>query len=144
MAANTDPIFSRAPDIQWVGAITLANNTKDLTGSPDTSYLVFTADATNGGFIRELRVKADPANNTAATVMRVFINNGSSVGVAANSIFITEISIAATTASATAALPDYVVPLNFALPAGYRIYVTFGTAPGGSGQFSVCGIGGKY
>lgn len=141
-AVNTVPIYSKAPDIQWIGAIVTANNTKDITSG--TSYLVFTADATNGGYVDHIRIKADPANNTAATVARFFLNNGSTTGTAANSIFIGELSIPATTASATAALPDFVYPVGFAIPAGYKIYVTIGTAPGGSGQFSATAVGGKY
>lgn len=142
MAANNDPIYSRLGDVQWIGAIVTANNTLNITAG--TSYLVFTADATNGGFVREVRIKADPANNTAATVVRLWLNNGATTGTAANSIFLTEMSLAATTASATAALPDFVIPLNFPLPAGYKIYLTIGTAPGGSGQFSATAISGKY
>lgn len=142
MAANNDPIYSKAADVQWIGAIVTANNTLNITSG--TSYLAFTADATNGGFVREIRIKADPANNTAATVVRVWLNNGSTTGTAANSSFITEMSIPATTASATAANGDFVIPLNFALPAGYKLYLTVGTAPGGSGQFSATTIAGKY
>lgn len=139
---NSEPIYSRVADIQWIGAITTANNTKDLTTG--TTYTVFTADATNGGYVRELRIKADPANNTAATVFRIFVNNGSAVGTATNSIFIGELGVPATTASASSALPDFVYPLNFALPPAYKIIITIGTAPGGSGQFSAAVIGGKY
>lgn len=142
MAANQNPIYSRAPDVQWINAIVTANATLDITSG--TTYLVFTADATNGGFVNEIRVKASPANNTAATVMRVWLNNGSTVGTIANSSLITEITIAATTASSVAALPDYVIPINRALPAGYKIYLTVGTAPGGSGQFSATAFCGKY
>lgn len=142
MAANTSPIYTRLADIQWIGAIVTANNTLNITSG--TSYLVFTADATEGGYVRELRVKADPANNTAATVVRVWLNNGATTGTASNSSFLGELGLPATTASATAPLPDFVYPLNFAMPAGYKIYVTVGTAPGGSGQFSATVIGGKY
>lgn len=142
MPANTAPIYSRAPDVQWIGAIVTANNTKDLTSG--TSYLVYTADATNGGFVDHIRVKADPANNTAATVFRFWINNGSTTGTAANSIFIGELGLPATTASATAQLADFIFSVGFAIPAGYKIYCTIGTAPGGSGQFSACAVGGKF
>ena len=142
MAANTSPIFTLLGDIQWAESITAANNTLDLTTG--TSYLAFTADATNGGYVREARVKANPANNTAATVMRFWLNNGATTGTASNSAIIGELGIPATTASATAPLPDFVYPLNFALPAGYKIYVTIGTAPGGSGEFTCTVIGGKY
>lgn len=139
---NNYPIYTRAPDIQWVESCTAANNTLDITSG--TSYLAFTADATNGGFIREIRIKANPANNTAATVARFWLNNGSTTGTAANSSIFGELGLPATTASATTALPDFIYPVNQPIPAGYRIYVTFGTAPGGSGEFSVTVFGGKY
>jgi hypothetical protein len=143
MSANTAPIFTKAAAVQWIGPCTAANNTIDLTSG--TSYLVFTAGA-EGALIRELRVKANPANNTAATVMRVWVNNGSAIGTAANSTLIGELTIPATTAIATGALPDFAYALGEAgyLPAGYKIYVTFGTAPGGSGSFAVAAFGGSY
>lgn len=141
-APNTNPVFSYVGDVQWITAIVTANNTLDITSG--TSYLAFTADATNGGYVRELRAKASPANSSAATVMRIWLNNGSATGTAANSSLIGELGIPATTTSATAALPDFVYPLNFAMPPGYKIYVTVGTAPGGSAQFTATVIGGKY
>ena len=142
MVANISPIFSRTPDIQWVESITAANNTIDLTSG--TSYLVFTADATEGGYLREVRIKANPANNTAGTVVRLWVNNGSTLGTSSNSALISETGIPALTASATNPQPDFVIPMNLALPPGYRIYLTIGTAPGGSGEFTATGIGGKF
>ena len=142
MAANTAPIFSLLADIQWITAMTAANATLDITTG--TSYLAFTADATNGGFVRELRLKASPANNTAATVVRIWLNNGSTTGTASNSAFIGEFGIPATTASSVNGISDFSYPLGFAMPPGYKIYLTLGTAPGGSGQFTGTVIGGKY
>lgn len=142
MAANTSPIFTSLGSLQWAESIVTANNTVDLTSG--TSYLVFTADATNGGYVRELRVKANPAASTVATVVRIWLNNGNGTGTATDSCLIGELGLPATTTSASAALPDFIYPLGFALPPGYRIYVTIGTAPGGSGEFSACVIGGKY
>lgn len=142
MAANTSPIFTRTPDIQFVESMTAANNTIDITSG--TSYLVFTADATEGGFLREIRIKANPSQNTAATVVRVWINNGSTTGTSSNSALFTEAGIPATTASATGATPDIIIPINIPLPASYKVYLTFGTAPGGSGEFTAVAIGGKY
>lgn len=142
MAANTAPIYTRVPDIQWIGDITAANNTQDLTSG--TSYLVWTADATEGGYLREIRVKANPANNTAATVARIWINNGATLATASNTAFFTEAGVPATTASATNPQPDIIVPINIPVPPGYRFYITVGTAPGGSGEFTAIGIGGKY
>lgn len=142
MAANKEPIYTRTADIQWIGSMTAANTNTNIASG--TSYLAYTADATEGGFVYQVRLKASPGNNTAATVLRVWINNGSTTGTAANSTFHGELSIPATSNTATAALPDFVYPMNIALPAGYRIYLTLGTAPGGSGEFQATTIGGKY
>lgn len=142
MPANIAPIYSRAPDVQWIGAIVTANNTLNITTG--TSYLVYTADATNGGFVEEVRIKVDPANNCAATVARLWINNGATTGTAANSSFIGEVSIPAVTVSATVATPEFSIPVNKAIPAGYKLYLTVGTAPGGSAQLSATAFGGKY
>src|SRR5215207_2007827 len=142
MPANIDPIYTRLGDVQFQSAaMTAANNTLDITSG--TSYLLFTADATNGGYVSFIRVKATPANNTVATVIRVWLNNGATTATATNSAFFTEATFPATTASATAATAELTIALNFALPAGYRIYLTLGTAPGGSGQFNATAIGGK-
>src|SRR3954468_3487377 len=122
MAINTAPIYSGLGDNQWITGITSANNTADITSG--TSYLICTADATTGGYVREVRIKSNPANNTAGTVVRIWQNNGSATGTASNSCFFTEATIAATTASASAALPDYVVPINFALSPGHKLYLT--------------------
>lgn len=143
MAANVDPVYSKLGDIQYQSAaMVTANATLDITTG--TSYLVFTADATNGGFVSYIRVRACPANNTAATVVRVWLNNGSTTGTATNSSLFTEATFAATTASLVAATADITIPMNIALPAGHKIYLSLGTAPGGSGQFNAACIGGKY
>lgn len=142
MSANTTPIFSVTGDIQWITGMTAANNTIDITSG--TSYLGFTADVTNGGFVREARLKASPSQNTVATVWRIWINNGLATGTKANSVLLTEIGLPATTTSAVAPQADFVCPLNIALPPGYKIYFTLGTAPGGSGEFAGCVVGGKY
>jgi hypothetical protein len=140
MTANTSPIFSAAGDIQWNSYATAANTTADLTSG--TTYLCFTADATNGGFVTRIRFRATPAGNTTATVARIWINNGSTAGTAANNVLHDEITLPAITASGTAATAGYELPLNFVLPAGYKIYVTIHTASANGWAISV--IGGKY
>lgn len=142
MPANTSPIFTRLGDIQWISGITTANTTTDLTTG--TSYLVFTADATNGGYVQKIRFRAvtGTGNNNIATVARVWINNGATTGTAANNILFDEISLAATTGSATASLAIYELPLNVALPAGYRLYITLGTTVA-AGYYATA-IAGKY
>jgi hypothetical protein len=139
MPSNTTPIFSKAGDIQWNDSpIVTANTTTDLTAG--TSYLIFTADATNGGYIQKLRIRALGTN--IGTVMRVWINNGSTIATASNNTLYDEISLASSTASQTTALSVYELPLNFALPLGYTIYVTIGTTI--VAGYDVTAIAGKY
>lgn len=140
MPANTEPIFSRLPDVQWIGPITAANTTADLTSG--TSYLVWTADATNGGYLERIRFRATPAGNTAATVARIWINNGSTTGTAANNTLYSEVQLPATTASGTAATPTYEEAIKLALPAGYKVYITIHTAS--ANGWLATAIGGKY
>jgi hypothetical protein len=147
---NSEPIFSRVADIQWEVEINTANNNQDLTTVGSTSYEVFVADATNGGFVRNARVKVNPGTtavaNTAATVVRFWLNNGSTTGTAANSALIGELGLPSTTASASAPQADFDYGLNMALPPGYKIYITIGsTLVGGSAPQLTCTIfGGKY
>ena len=123
MAANTNPIFTLSPSIQWgASLLTTANTARDGTG---TVLTVFTSDATNGGFVQKVRVRA--AGTNVATVMRLFINNGSTNATAANNILYEELTIAATTASEVAQLANNEITLNIALPAGYKLNATIGT-----------------
>lgn len=141
MAANTAPIFSALGDIQWsTTAMTAANTTKDLTTG--TIYLVFTADATNGGFVQRIRFRS-LGTNSNATVARIWINNGATTGTAANNTLFDEITLGAITNSEVAATATFELPLNFALPPGDRIYVTLGTAPTSAGWQATV-VGGKY
>ncbi len=138
MPANTQPIFSSLGDIQWGStAITTANTAKDGTG---TVLTVFTADATNGGFVQRIRFRS--AGTNIATVARVFINNGSANSTPANNILYDEITLPSTTLSEVAALAVFELPLNFALPPGDKLNVTLGTTVAAGYYVSV--IGGKY
>lgn len=140
MAANTKPIYSRVADIQW-GTISAANTAKDGTG---TVVTVFTADATNGGRVERLRIRALGTN--VATVLRVFINNGSTNTTAANNSLYEEITLPSTTLSETAQLTNREIVFNdgngLVLPPGYKINVTLGTAV--SAGYQVTAVGGKY
>lgn len=138
MAANTSPIFTLLPSIQWgATAIATANTAKDGTG---TVLTVFTADATNGGYVTKVRFRA--AGTNIATVARVFINNGSSSATPANNILFDEITLSATTLSETSATAMYEIPMSLGLPPGYVINVTIGTTVAAGYYVSV--VGGKY
>jgi hypothetical protein len=134
---NTQPIFTASADTQWAVSAVTANTTKDL--SSGTISLVFTA-GDKGGYVQRMRFRALGTN--IATVARVFINNGATTATASNNVLWDEISLAATSISETSALATYEIPLNFALPAGYRLYVTLGT--GVAAGYSIACIGGKY
>jgi hypothetical protein len=137
MPANTAPIFTLTPDVQWgTTALTTANTAKDGTG---TVLTVFTAGA-NGSYVQRIRFR--PAGTNVQTVARVFINNGSTNATAANNILWDEITIAATSISETTAQSTFEIPLNYALPAGYVLNVTIGTTIAAGLYVSV--IGGDY
>jgi hypothetical protein len=140
MPANNEPIFTRQADIQWIGPIVTANTTADL--SSGTSYLVWTADATNGGWLESIRFRSTPAGSTTATVARIFVNNGSTTGTAANNSLFDEITLPATTASGTAATAGAEVPVRKAFPPGYKVYITIHTASA-NGWYATA-FGGKY
>ena len=139
MAGNNAPIYSRVADVQWNSIpVQSANTTTDLTSG--TIYPVFTADTTNGGYVQRMRFK--PLGTNVATVARIWLNNGSATTTGSNNSLWDELTIVASTASQTSAQPVYEVPLNFALPPSYRLYVTLGTS--GATGYDVVTIGGKY
>jgi hypothetical protein len=79
MPGNSSPIFSRVGDIQG-GALIVNSSTNslvaDFAGTGTFVVPVFTADLTNGGFIQRLRFKARADGANAATVARIWINEG--------------------------------------------------------------------
>jgi hypothetical protein len=137
MPANTSPIFTLVPDIQWADAITVANTTKDLTSG--TNYLAFSGSV-NGSFVQRIRFRTLGTN--VASVARVWINNGLTTGTAVNNTLWDEISLPATTVTEVAAQSNYELPLNFALPPNYAIYITLGTAVAAGWDAIV--VGGDY
>ena len=138
MTANTAPIFSRAPDVQWSPApLTAANAAMDGTGTVST---VFAADATEGGRIDSLVIR--PLGTNVASVLRVFLNNGAANSNAANNALIAEMTLPSSTASSVAALTGFELPLNRALPPGFRINCTLGTAV--AAGYEVTAFGSKY
>lgn len=134
---NTTPIYTASGDTQWSVSATTANTTKDL--SSGTSFLVFTAGS-KGGYVQRIRFM--PLGTNVATVARIWINDGDVTTTAANNTLWDNISLAATTNSETSAQPVFELPLNIALPANYRIYVTLGTVV--SAGYTITVIGGKY
>jgi hypothetical protein len=139
MAANTSPIFPLTPRISWVNAAGLtANTTTDLTAG--TNYSSGFTAGTNGSRIDFVRSRSLGTN--VATVCRVWVNNGSSTGTAANNTLFFERTLSATTVSQTAELADVIIPINITLPSGYILYFTFGTAIAAGVDLTT--VGGDY
>jgi hypothetical protein len=69
MAANTNPIFGRTLDVQVGGAV-LGPTAVTLQDGTGATPIIFMADATEGGFVDEVRLK--PVGSPIGTVARVF------------------------------------------------------------------------
>ena len=143
MAANTIPIYTKEGSIAYSGLLKTNNTAKDGTG---TVELIFTAGA-DGGRVERIRSRAVGTN--VATVLRIFINNGSDPTNAANNVLYAEKTIAATTLSEAAELllnefPNTTDPTAFpiVLPPNYRLYCTIGTTV--AAGLRVTAIGGQY
>lgn len=136
MSANTSPIFPLTPNTSWVVAVTAANTAVDGTGTVQTLY---TAGA-NGSFCNSVIARA--AGSNTASVLRLFLNNGSSTSTAANNALIGEMTLPTTTLSQVSALAHYEYPINRMLPAGYKITATLGTAV--SAGYVLSGLGADY
>lgn len=145
MTANQNPIFTLVPDIQWgaadgnggtAGPLKTANTAMDGTG---TVLTVFTAGA-NGSYLQRIIARAVGTNT--ASVLRVFLNNGSANSTLANNVLIAETTLPSTTASVVASLQPAEIPLNFAIPPGYKLNVAIGTTVA-AGYF-VSAVGGDY
>lgn len=137
MPANTTPIFTNVPKISWSGNLTTGTNTYDGTSG---TTLLFTADATDGSYVAGVYAKA--AGTNIATNVRLFINNGSTTGTAANNALFLEQTLQATTASATSSTNNIYIPVNIQLPISYRLYIVLSTTVAAGWQFIA--VGGDY
>jgi hypothetical protein len=125
-----------------------ANTAQDGTG---TIYPIFQADTTNGGYVQ--RILFQSITSTAATVCRIFITDtvptvtsGALVSnTSLNTHLAWEITLPLVTVSQTSQSPHIELPINMALPPGYRLAATFGTSTGAATTgWSVIVIAGKY
>lgn len=131
IAQNADAVYPHVANQGWssadgdggaAGPIKTANTTKD--GTAGALNLVFTAGA-NGSVLNKLVFKAAGVN--VATVARVFLNNGSTPGTAANNVLRKEIPLPVTVLDEALGNADVEVMLGILLKPGYRVYVVIGT-----------------
>lgn len=134
MPANITPIYTKEPHVTWVQGMSGGLNSinLDTTHVLDTDFWLLYTAGTNGSYLNKIVVKVQPGTNSSATVMRVWLNDGTTdpTTSAAASALIGELGLPSTTNTATAALPDFTYPLNVAIGASQRIYISFGTDPG--------------
>lgn len=133
MTANTSPIFSLTPNIGFSGVVLTAGAT--YTGTSGTSVM-YTAGA-NGSYVRN--ILAEAAGTNIATVLRIWVNNGSTSGTAANNSLCMQFSLPATTATNTAATAHIEIPLNIVLPAAYTLICTVATTVATGWTLTTCG-----
>jgi len=156
MPANTSPIFSLTPNVGVMNCnlSTAMTNTKatDGTDAAGTALaLAYTAGA-NGSRIDSITVRYTATNGstatgtTAASVVRLWINNGSANTTATNNQLLGEIALPAQTVTALGTAITQPQTLNFALslPAGYRIFAGTTVAAGGVLAFQISVVGGDY
>ena len=134
MVANITPVFGLKAILTGEVSATAANTTKDL--SSGTIYLIYTAQAADGGLLE--RIRFEPRGTNVVTVARIFSNNGGVTSTAANNLLIGQVLLPATTLSEVAVNTmqpvDWV--FNGGIPAGYRVYVVLATAVAAGYQVS--------
>lgn len=139
MAANTTPIFTKQPAM---GSASLGTSAVTGTDGTDANVKVlFTADATNGSKIEDVYIQPLGTNSTD-TVVRFWINNGSSAGTALNNTLVHEEVVIGNTFSQTAKNNYAVWRANLVLKPGYRILTASGAAL--SVGMHVTAVGGDY
>ena len=146
MALNNSPIYSGVGQIESTATygtnfMNAANIALDANAA--NAYIIMSASI-SGSFVQRVRFKA--SGSTSATVARIFINNGGVTGSGTNNFLFDEITLPATTntGNATAATAVYELPLNIALPPGYRLLATLGVAQSTTGGWSATAIAGSY
>jgi hypothetical protein len=120
MAQNINPIYPLIGSPSWV-VLTTANTAKDGTGTVGT---LSTGD-TDGTFVQRIICRSLGTN--VASVLRVFLNNGSTNATPANNSLVFEVSLPATTVSEVAAQAPVELAVGFVLPSGYKLNTTIGT-----------------
>lgn len=116
-----NPVFPITPVLPVGQTLLTANTAKDGTGTVATLY---TAGA-NGSKLNSIQIAY--TGTSIATVLRLFINNGSTNATPGNNSLYKSISVPANTLSEVAAAADINIELPLTLPAGYKINATIGT-----------------
>jgi hypothetical protein len=143
---NQNPIFIKDPlyaapagSTDFIGSgsgvVLTANTALDGTGSVGSTLILLATIPSSGAVLNKIILSHLGTN--IATVVRVFINNGSSVATATNNRLFREYTMSANTLSQTSAsvqVIDDFYGLGYRLPAGSVLYITTGTTIAGGIQ----------
>lgn len=156
MAVTPSPIFPQTPNTGVMNCIlsTAMTNTKAMDGTDAAGTalaLAFTAGV-NGSRVDTIQIRYTATNGSTATgtsaasVIRLWLNNNSVNTTATNNKLWAEIAVPAqaVTALATGTLPEYTVMIGKSIPASHRIYAGNTVAAGGVLAFLVDITGGDY
>ena len=146
---NIDPIYAKSGEISWNSTSALftaamtAGNVSSFDGTDANIKLIWTADATNGGYLDHVRARCCSLSGaSAASVLRLFVNNGSTPATAANNVLFDELGLPATTNTIVAATAPQILVFKIMYPIGYRLYGGLGTAV--TTGWAVSAVSGKY
>ena len=141
---NNSPIFTSGIEMKW----TPTTLSSVVTGSTVAAYdgtsatvLVFSAGF-NGAFVQKLVGEAMGTN--IASVLRVYVNNGSTSATASNNVLYYQFSLPVTTASQITATPHIEVPLLLQLPPYYAVYVSISCTTNLASGWKITAVGGEY
>jgi hypothetical protein len=128
LAANNNPVFTKKGNLTANGGTTMSAGmvtaTADFTGVSANHVLAHTSGA-DGSYIK--RIKFVATGTCVASVVRIYLNNGSTNTTATNNQFIGQLSLPAITTSNTTATAEPEYPLEMMIPATFRIYCGLGT-----------------
>lgn len=143
MAANTSPVFPIAPcalAAQNVILSTAMTSTKafDGTEAAGTSMALVATAGANGARLDQLTLNysgtngAAPSGTSAASVLRLWLNNGSANTTAGNNILINNVAVPALAYTNVARMDPLTLSLDMSIPAGWKLYAGLSTAMGGT------------
>lgn len=156
MGANTDPIWSRngllgtADITNSATALTTSNGAAStgVTTASGEMFVCATADATNGSYIANIRLRwvASAPTATTATVVRLYVSSVSSgATTSANTDCIEEIVMGVqNAANASTATFPYDIPCGFILPAGKTLLASVHQKPAANTEIQIIVRGGNY
>lgn len=143
MAANNQTVFTKKGNLTADGSTTtttaVTTATGDYTGASANHQLIHTAGA-DGSYVKRIHCVALGTNT--ASVLRIYLNNGSANTTAGNNQFLGQVSLPATTAINTAATAEVDYPLEMMIPPGFRIYAGVGTTV--AAGWRVTAVAGDY